>query len=97
VIHERVIILNMDFVRTPAPSTAPENQYGGHFWLVPDRRTDLPQDAYSTNGARGQYTVIVPSYRLVIVRRGLARSDRGVEPCLLSALDAGERGRPSTN
>ena len=62
----------VDFVRTPAPATRDRGrEYGGHFWLVPDRRTDLPQDAYSTNGARGQYTIVVPSYRLVIVRRGL--------------------------
>jgi len=62
----------VDFVRTPAPSTRQSgNDYGGHFWLVPDRRTDLPQDAYATSGARGQFTIIVPSYDLVIVRRGL--------------------------
>ncbi|MBW3535574.1 MAG: beta-lactamase family protein, partial [Gemmatimonadetes bacterium] len=61
-----------DFVRTPAPSTrAFGGFYGGGFWLVPDARTDIPQDAYTTAGARGQYTVIVPSYDLVIVRRGL--------------------------
>jgi CubicO group peptidase (beta-lactamase class C family) len=60
------------FVRTPAPATRDRGrEYGGHFWLVPDSRADLPQDAYSTNGARGQYTVIVPSYDLVVVRRGL--------------------------
>jgi CubicO group peptidase (beta-lactamase class C family) len=62
----------VDFVRTPAPATRDRGrEYGGHFWLVPDSRTDLPQDAYSTNGARGQYTVVVPSYDLVVVRRGL--------------------------
>lgn len=62
----------VDFVRRPAPATRDRGrEYGGHFWLPPDRRTDLPQDAYSTNGARGQYTVIVPSYDLVVVRRGL--------------------------
>jgi CubicO group peptidase (beta-lactamase class C family) len=62
----------VDFVRTPAPATRDHGrEYGGHWWLVPDRRTDLPQDAYSTNGARGQYTVVVPSYDLVVVRRGL--------------------------
>jgi hypothetical protein len=44
--------------------------YGGQFWLVPDEYTDLPQDAYSTAGSRGQFTIIVPSYDLVIVRRG---------------------------
>lgn len=65
------------FVRTPAPSTAPNNQYGGHFWLVPSNRTDIPKDAYSTNGNRGQFTVIVPSHNLVIVRRGLDYGRQG--------------------
>ncbi len=60
------------FSRTPAPSTAAfGNFYGGQWWLVPDRRTDLPQDAYTTAGARGQHAIVIPSYDLVIVRRGL--------------------------
>jgi CubicO group peptidase (beta-lactamase class C family) len=59
------------FVRTPAPATEGLGRlYGGQFWLVPDGRTDLPQDAYSTAGSRGQFTIIIPSYDLVIVRRG---------------------------
>jgi len=59
------------FVRTPAPSTRHQGRdYGGQFWLVPDGLTDLPQDAYSTAGSRGQYTIILPSHDLVIVRRG---------------------------
>jgi CubicO group peptidase (beta-lactamase class C family) len=59
------------FARTPTPGAGDqERQYGGQFWLVPDSRTDLPQDAYSTNGSRGQFTIIIPSYDLVIVRRG---------------------------
>ena len=66
------------FVRTPAPATASRgNQYGGHFWLVPDNRSDVPKDAYSTNGNRGQFTVIVPSHQLVIVRRGLDYGRQG--------------------
>ena len=60
------------FVRTPAPSTLKRGGfYGGQWWLVPDNRTDIPPDAYSTAGLRGQYTIVVPSYDLVIVRRGL--------------------------
>jgi CubicO group peptidase (beta-lactamase class C family) len=59
------------FARTPAPATRNQGRiYGGQFWLVPDDRNDLPQDAYSTNGSRGQFTIIIPSYDLVIVRRG---------------------------
>lgn len=68
----------IDFVRTPAPSTASiGNQYGGQWWLVPDGRDDVPSDAYSTAGNRGQYVVVVPSHDLVIVRRGLAYGRQG--------------------
>ncbi len=68
----------IDFVRTPAPATADRgNQYGGHWWLVPDTRTDVPKDAYSTAGNRGQYAVVVPSHDLVIVRRGLDYGRQG--------------------
>ena len=68
----------IDFVRTPAPATAGSgNFYGGQFWLVPDDRTDVPKDAYSTSGNRGQYVVIVPSHDLVIVRRGLDYGRQG--------------------
>jgi CubicO group peptidase (beta-lactamase class C family) len=59
------------FARTPAPATRDLGRiYGGQFWLVPDYLTDLPQDAYSTAGSRGQFTIIIPSYELIIVRRG---------------------------
>ena len=62
----------IDFVRTPAPATAElGNTYGGHFWLPPDDRTDIPPDTYATSGNRGQFTIVVPSHDLVIVRRGL--------------------------
>jgi len=62
----------IEFVRTPAPATAETgNFYGGQWWLVPDDREDVPKDAYSTSGNRGQYVVVVPSHDLVIVRRGL--------------------------
>ncbi len=68
----------IDFVRTPAPATAERgNQYGAHWWLVPDDRNDVPKDAYSTSGNRGQYVVVVPSHDLVIVRRGLDYGRQG--------------------
>lgn len=70
----------IDFVRTPAPATASlGNQYGGQWWLVPDDRTDVPADAYSTAGNRGQYVIIVPSHDLVIVRRGLDWGRQGFD------------------
>lgn len=71
----------INFVRTPAPATVGRGgQYGGQFWLVPEGRADVPADAYTTNGNRGQYTVIVPSHNLVIVRRGLDYGGQGFNP-----------------
>ena len=68
----------IDFVRTPAPATAESgNFYGGQWWLVPDNRTDVPRDAYSTAGNRGQFVVVVPTHDLVIVRRGLDYGRQG--------------------
>ena len=68
----------IDFVRKPAPSTQSRgNMYGGQWWLVPDDRNDVPKDAYATAGNRGQYTIVVPSHDLVIVRRGLDYGRQG--------------------
>ncbi len=70
----------IDFVRTPAPATAETgNQYGGHFWLVPDNRSDVPTSAYSMSGNRGQSVTIIPSHDLVIVRRGLDYGRQGFD------------------
>lgn len=64
------------FVRTPAPT---DPGYGGHFWLNRARPaarnpalfpTQGPADAYAAIGHLGQYVVIVPSKRLVVVRLG---------------------------
>jgi len=68
----------IEFVSTPAPATRERgNFYGGQWWLVPDDRTDVPRDAYSTAGNRGQYVIVVPTHDLVIVRRGLDYGRQG--------------------
>ncbi len=70
----------IDFLRTPAPATAGTGrQYGGGWWLPPDDRTDVPQDAFSSSGSQGNYTIVVPSYDLVVVRRGLDWEERGLD------------------
>ena len=70
----------INFVRTPAPATVGNGgQYGGQWWLVPEDRDDVPKDAYTTSGNRGQYTIVVPSHDLVIVRRGLDYGRQGFD------------------
>lgn len=70
----------IEFVQTPAPATGETgNFYGGQWWLVPDDRKDVPKDAYSTAGNRGQYVIVAPSHDLVIVRRGLDYGEQGFD------------------
>ena len=60
-----------EFVSTPAPAWDPP-VYGGLFWLNPEGAGPwrLPPDTYYMAGAGGQYTIIVPSLDLVVVRMG---------------------------
>jgi CubicO group peptidase (beta-lactamase class C family) len=68
----------IEFVRAPAPASSVRgHDYGGQWWLVPDDRNDVPRDAYSTAGNRGQYVIVVPSHDTVIVRRGLDYGKQG--------------------
>ena len=67
-------------MRTPAQATVGRGgHYGGQLWLVPENRQDVPKDAYSTSGNRGQYVVVAPSHDLVIVRRGLDYGRQGFD------------------
>lgn len=55
--------------RASGPQPASGFGYGATFWLM--RGTPgVPDDAFSANGNRGQFVVIIPSRDLVIVRRG---------------------------
>lgn len=65
--------------------------YGATFWLM-NRSEGVPADTLAAQGNRGQYIVIVPSRRLVLVRRGEDPAGRGFDLVAftrdaLSALD----------
>lgn len=55
-----------DYARTPTPTPDDEPMgYGAHWWLG-----ICGPDSFSANGYQGQYTVVVPSLDLILVRHG---------------------------
>ena len=85
-----------DYVATP--SGASDGEYGAHFWLNNDgangRARDipgLPEEVYYFAGHEGQYVVIVPDKRMVIVRTGMTRGQYAmpvVAPVIKELYDA---------
>lgn len=75
VINGRRIVAD-DWVERATAANTSENQkaYGYQWWLnrgnTELRWADLPQDAFSAEGNRRQYLMVVPSQDLVIVRLG---------------------------
>ena len=74
------------FVSTPAPAWKGRQRYGGFFWLNDAAVWRVPKDAYFAAGAGGQYTIIVPSRQLVVVRLGHSTGSRAGTPALGNAL-----------
>lgn len=74
-----------DFVRTPAPAWA-EPEYGAMFWVNRTHAWPVPEDAYSMVGAGGQYTIIIPTHDLVVVRLGHYKGQKGGDAALARAL-----------
>jgi CubicO group peptidase (beta-lactamase class C family) len=60
----------MTYMTTPSgpqPESGPG--YGATMWLFGPRQ-GLPEGSYAAQGNRGQYVMVIPSRKLVIVRRG---------------------------
>lgn len=77
-------LLSAEWIRysaAPTP-TEPEGSYGAHWWLNTDpavgerRWPALPSDILVASGFEGQNLVVVPDWRLVVVRLGLDRAER---------------------
>jgi CubicO group peptidase (beta-lactamase class C family) len=76
------------FVSTLAPAWKADGRpiYGGFFWINGDGAFPVPADAYYMAGAGGQYTIIIPSHDLVVVRLGHYRGAGPGGPSLRNAL-----------
>ena len=60
------------FVSTLAPAWVADRRpiYGGLFWINGNDEFLIPKDAYFMAGAGKQFTIVIPSHDLVIVRIG---------------------------
>lgn len=84
------------FVSEVAPAWAADGRpiYGGFFWVNGDEALPVPKDSYYMSSAGNQFTVIIPSHELVVVRLGHYRgADVGGES-LKSALSLLMRAVP---
>ena len=92
----------VNFVSTLAPAWVVDGRpvYGGLFWVNGEGTLPIPRDAYAMQGAGGQYTIIIPSHDLVIVRLGrFAGSRPGVASLnralalLMATVPASDKGK----
>jgi CubicO group peptidase (beta-lactamase class C family) len=67
----------VEFVSTLAPAWVADGRpiYGGFFWINGDGAFPVPKNAYYMVGAGGQFTMIIPSHDLVVVRLGHFKGD----------------------
>jgi CubicO group peptidase (beta-lactamase class C family) len=57
------------------------------FWLNRTRTWPVPEDAYYMAGAGGQYTIVIPTHDLVVVRMGHYKGQGHAEQALARALE----------
>jgi CubicO group peptidase (beta-lactamase class C family) len=62
----------------PQPPAQAKQGYGRAIWLL-GAAAGLPEGSYAFNGNRGQYALVVPSARLVVVRRGFDPAGGGFD------------------
>ena len=86
------------YVTTPTPK-APRGSYGAHWWLnagAPNDPADrpwprMPADTFAAWGHSGQYVLVIPSAKLVVVRLGLSLPDGddvGLEDLVTDVMQA---------
>ncbi|PZN92848.1 MAG: serine hydrolase [Alphaproteobacteria bacterium] len=53
----------------PTPVVPGRGGYGAGFWLF-GKADDMPEGSYAMLGNRGQFALIIPSRRIIVIRRG---------------------------
>ena len=87
-----------EFVSTLAPAWEADGRpiYGAFFWINGSDQFPIPKDAYFMAGAGGQYTIIIPSHDLVVVRlghyRGATSGREGLNNALTRLMEAVPEG-----
>ncbi len=82
------------FASTLAPAWEADGRpiYGGFFWLNGNDEFPVPREAYFMAGAGGQYTMIIPSHDLVVVRlghfKGATEGEKSFKRALALLLEA---------
>lgn len=80
----------VEYARTLAPAWLADGRpiYGGAFlWVNGDGSFPVPEDAVYMAGAGGQYTIIIPSHGLVVVRLGKYAGSRAGWRALSRSLE----------
>lgn len=84
----------VDFVSTLAPAWEKDGRpiYGGFFWINGNKDFPIPKEAYFMAGAGGQYTIIIPSHHLVVVKlshyKGAQKSEQDLVKALALLMEA---------
>ena len=78
----------VDFVSRLAPAWEADGRpiYGGFFWINGDKTFPIPEEAYYMAGAGGQFTIIIPSHDLVVVKLSHYKGGRPGKEGLDNAL-----------
>ena len=75
----------IDYVRKPAgPQPVDGEGYGAAFWLFGEAQ-GLPAGSFAAQGNRGQYVMIVPARKIVVVRLGLDSTEARFDIAKFSA------------
>jgi CubicO group peptidase (beta-lactamase class C family) len=79
----------VEYARTVAPAWEADGRpiYGGaFFWINGADWFPIPREAFYMAGAGGQYTIIIPSHEMVVVRLGHAKGSQPGREALRRAL-----------